>query len=77
VTDKFEQALQEFQVVINDYPDSRKVPDALLKLGYCNYELQRWDAARDVLKRVQDEFEGTTAAQLADQRMKRMEEEGH
>jgi tol-pal system protein YbgF len=77
VTDKFEQALQEFQVVINDYPDSRKVPDALLKLGYCNYELQRWDAARDVLKRVQDEFEGTTAAQLADQRMKRMDEEGH
>ena len=43
---QFEQALADFEVVINDYPRSRKVPDALLKMGYCNYELKRWDAAR-------------------------------
>lgn len=77
VTAEFDEALREFQVVVNDYPRSRKVPDALLKMGYCNYELERWDAARQALRRVQTEFGDTTAARLAEQRLSRMEDEGH
>ncbi len=76
VTRKFTEALTSFEVVINDYPRSRKVPDALLKMGYCNYELERWDAARASLTRVQSDYPETTAARLAGQRLKRMEEEG-
>ena len=76
VTQGFERALGEFEIVITRYPTSRKVPDALLKVGYCNYELQQWDAARDALERVQGEFPETTAARLAGQRLERMEEEG-
>ena len=75
VTDKFDSALQEFEVVINKYPRSRKVPDALLKIGYSNYELERWDAARSSLARVQSEYPDTTAARLAEQRLKRMDDE--
>lgn len=75
VTDKFDSALQEFEVVINKYPRSRKVPDALLKIGYSNYELERWDAARGSLARVQSEYPDTTAARLAEQRLKRMDDE--
>jgi len=75
VTQKFTTALREFQVVIDRFPGSRKVPDALLKIGYCNYELKRWDAARTALARVQAEFPETTAARLAGQRLQRMEEE--
>jgi TolA-binding protein len=52
------------------------VPDALLKMGYCNYELKQWEAARTSLKRVQAEFAETTAARLAGQRLERMDEEG-
>ncbi|HWM28865.1 MAG TPA: tol-pal system protein YbgF [Woeseiaceae bacterium] len=77
VTDQFDDALREFSVVVNDYPRSRKVPDALLKAGYANYELQRWDAARAALSRVQQEHADTTAARLAEQRLNRMTEEGH
>lgn len=77
VTDKFEEALTEFQVVINQHPESRKVPDALLKMGYCNYELERWNDARASLTRVQSEYSDTTAARLAQQRLGRMDEEGH
>lgn len=77
VTDQFEEALAQFAVVINDYPRSRKVPDALLKTGYCNYELARWDDARAALMRVQDEYSDTTAARLAEQRIKRMQDEGN
>jgi tol-pal system protein YbgF len=76
VTQAFDRALGEFEVVITRYPSSRKVPDALLKMGYCNYELEQWGAARDALKRVQGEFPETTAARLAGQRLERMEEEG-
>lgn len=77
VTEQFDKALTQFSVVINKYPRSRKVADALLKMGYCNYELEQWDAARDALSRVQQEFADTTAARLAEQRLRRMEEEGH
>ena len=76
MTQAFGQALGEFEVVITRYPNSRKVPDALLKVGYCNYELKQWDEARAALKRVQGEFPETTAARLAGQRLQRMTEEG-
>lgn len=77
VTEQFEQALREFQVVIERFPRSRKVPDALLKMGYCNYELGNWDQARAALSRVQREFADTTAARLAQQRLQQMADEGH
>jgi tol-pal system protein YbgF len=76
VTDQFGDALAQFSIVIDQYPESRKVPDALLKMGYCNYELERWNDARAALTRVQTEYAGTTAARLAEQRLNRMDEEG-
>lgn len=76
VTEKFSEALAEFEAVITAYPRSTKVPDAHLKMGYCNYELKSWDAARASLTRVQADYPETTAARLAGQRLKRMEEEG-
>lgn len=77
VTDQFEDALKQFSVVISKHPDSRKVPDALLKMGYCNYELERWNNARTALERVQNDYAETTAARLAEQRLARMQEEKH
>ena len=76
VTQKFRDALGEFKIVIDKFPRSRKVPDALLKMGYCSYELKRWDSARASLARVQTDYPETTAARLAGQRLKRMDEEG-
>ncbi len=76
VTQNYDRALTEFQTVIDTYPRSRKVPDALLKMGYCNYELKSWEDARASLARVQADYPETTAARLAGQRLKRMEEEG-
>jgi tol-pal system protein YbgF len=72
----FDRALGEFAVVIDSYPGSNKVPDALLKIGYCNYSLQRWDDARTALSKVQTDYPTTTAARLADQYLRRMESEG-
>jgi len=72
----YEQALSDFRVVVDDHPRSTKVPDALLKMGLCNYNLQRWDDARLTLTRVQQEYAETTAARLAGQYLDRMESEG-
>ena len=77
VTDQFEDALAQFQSVLSRYPRSRKLPDALLKIGYSNYELGRWDAARAALENVRDEYSDSTAARLAQQRLQRMVDEGH
>ena len=41
----------DFRVVLDKYPDSRKIPDALLKIGYCNYELKNYSEARTALRR--------------------------
>ena len=76
VTQQFDLALSEFEVVIESFPESRKVPDALLKIGYCNYELERWEDARESLTRVQAQYAESTAARLAGQRIQRMDEEG-
>lgn len=77
VTERFEEALIQFQVVISAYPRSRKIPDALLKIGYSNYELGQWDSARAALEKVREDYPESTAATLADQRLKRMDDEGH
>ena len=70
-------ALFAFQLVLDEYPGSNKVPDALLKIGFCNYELRQWSAARDALQRVVREFPATTAARLATQRLELiMQEQG-
>lgn len=77
VTDRFDEALIQFQLVLSGYPRSRKIPDALLKIGYANYELGHWEAARQALEQVRDEHADSTAARLAEQRLQRMDDEGH
>ena len=77
VTDRFEEALIQFQIVLSGYPRSRKLPDALLKIGYSNYELGRWNDARAALMKVREDHAESTAARLADQRIKRMDDENH
>ena len=73
---EYSEALIQFQLVLSAYPRSRKLPDALLKIGYSHYELQQWDRARQALERVTSEFADSTAATLAAQRLRRMDEEG-
>ena len=77
VAQKYKEALPEFEAVIAKYPQSRKIPDALLKVGYCNDELKHYDAARKALSTVVRDYKETTAARLAGQRLQTMASEGH
>jgi len=72
VGQEYEKALAQFQLVIEKYPQSGKLADALLKIGYSNYELRRWDPARRALDTVVQNYPETTAARLAAQRLEQM-----
>ncbi|MDP6674906.1 MAG: tol-pal system protein YbgF [Gammaproteobacteria bacterium] len=75
VSQDYQTALPAFQLVLDRYPDSRKTPDALLKIGYCNYELGLSADAQKALSGVVERFPETTAARLASQRLDRMKSE--
>ena len=66
-----------FQRVIDKYPQSRKRPDALLKIGYCQYELKQWDLAKRTLSLAATQFPETPAGHLAQQRLDKMATEQH
>ena len=77
VTKRYDRALEEFNTVINRYPTSSKVPDARLKIGYTQYELEQYDESRVTLTRLRSQFPNSTVAGLAQERLERLEREGH
>ena len=73
VRGQYTEALPEFRKVIESYPQSAKLPDALLKVGFCQAELGDRAAARTSLQEVMRQFPDTTAARLASQRLDRLQ----
>ena len=72
VSKQFKPALAEFQKVIKDYPDSNKLADAWLRVGYCNAELGQTDAARKAFATVTEQYPESEAAKRALARLKQM-----
>ena len=73
----FPAALSAFEGVLTGFPGARKSPDALLKAGYCHYELGHFDLARSAPARGTKDYPDSTAAVEASERLKRMTAEGH
>jgi tol-pal system protein YbgF len=69
VTRDFQNAAASFQTVLDRWPDSRKGPDALLKLGYTQAELGHTAQARSTLASVSTRYPGSDAANLAAARL--------
>lgn len=76
VTRAFKQSIVEFNKVLNNYPNSPKQADALLKIGYCYYELKDFAKARESLQAVTSRFPNTTPARLAAKRLQQLKSEG-
>lgn len=66
---EYEQAAAVFQGVISNWPESNKVPDALLKLGYTQAEQGRIPAARTTLQQVITKHPASDAAKKATERL--------
>ena len=67
---EFEQALTEYNNVINNFPESQKVNDAYLKIGFTLYELGEMAEARERLQELIDRQPGATVTRLAEERLK-------
>ncbi|MDB4953757.1 MAG: tol-pal system protein YbgF [Myxococcales bacterium] len=65
----YPHALIEFRATIETYPRGNKVPDALLKVGYCYQALGKTDKARAVLEQVVNLYPKTEPAALAAKRL--------
>lgn len=76
VTADYVAAMTQFKKMIADFPDSAKVPDAMLKIAYCQYEQQAFAEARATLQSVINTYPGTTPSRLAEQRLQQMQSEG-
>jgi len=73
---QYSQAIDRFDVVIFQFPASRKVPDARLRKGFALYELQRYAEARQELNQVEAEYRGRSIAALARRRIEQMNNAG-
>jgi tol-pal system protein YbgF len=67
---EFQQALQEYNNVVNLFPQSQKVNDALLKIGFTLFELGDMAAAKIQLQELSENQPGSTVARMADERLK-------
>lgn len=65
----YQHALVEFRATIETYPRGNKVPDALLKVGYCYSALGQADKARAVLEQVVNLYPKSEPAALAAKRL--------
>ncbi|MGP1667026.1 MAG: tol-pal system protein YbgF [Rhodanobacter sp.] len=73
VTMNYPVALETFQSLLSQFPQSEKAADALLKVGYSQLELKQVDAAQATLTAVGNRYPGTNAANLAKERLRRIQ----
>lgn len=70
VTQNYRVALDTFATLLSRFPTNQKAPDALLKTGYCQYELKQWGEAEGTLNDVVARYPDTTVARLASGRLR-------
>ena len=71
VTHDLDSAAAAFRNVTQRYPNSRKTPDAMLKLGYTQIDQKKTAEGRVTLTQVVQKYPGTDAARLAADRLQR------
>lgn len=72
VNSYFEQALVEYNALVQQYPESHKLLQATLKAAFCQHELGRIGQAKMQLEEIIQLYPGTTAASLAQDRLTRI-----
>jgi len=68
----FKQAIQDYRKLIDNYPQSPKLAEAMLKIGYSEYELKNNQAAQASLEQLIKSYPGTTEAGQAQNLLKKI-----
>lgn len=66
---RYEEARAAYEIIINQYGDSPKLPDAMYGLGLAHQGLGNIDQARRLLNDIKRRFPNTGVANLADTRL--------
>ena len=66
----FVNALEEFESIQTQFPDSGKIPETFLKSGFCHFELGNFQQAKQILNLVMNQYPNTSVARLAVQKLK-------
>ena len=66
----YELALKSFGILLDQYSDSSKAPDALLKSGYCQLELKNTTAGKQTLEQVIVKYPTSPVAEMARSRLR-------
>jgi tol-pal system protein YbgF len=77
VTRDYDHAAPCFEKVLSAWPNSRKAADALLKLGYTQFEQKHVALARATLQQVVVRYPGSDAAKLASERLQKIPADAH
>ncbi len=67
--ERLEDALSQFETLIEDFPDSDQVPDAWYKKGYILERLGNQEDAREIYEDILEVFAGTPAALAAERQL--------
>ena len=65
-----------FAKVVENYPNSSKIADARLKIGYCYYSIKKWKEARFIFSDIVKKYPNTSLSQLAEKKIESMNVEG-
>lgn len=76
VNGEYKKAISNFQQVLTNFAKSEKAPEAYLKIGYAQYALKQYGQAKQTFQAVMTRYPNSTAADLAKQRLARMNNEG-
>lgn len=73
----FTASREAYRKLQRDYPQSARLADGQLKLGYIEYDTGQWVKAREFLNDVVKRYPGTNAAIQAGKKLAKMKQEGH
>lgn len=77
ITKEFEQAIKLYLYVAREFPDYQRAHEALLKIGYINYELENYEEAQVYLNEILDRFPASRSAFSAQRRLNKMKRDGN
>jgi tol-pal system protein YbgF len=66
----YRNAIDEFERLVRDYPQSPQVPSALLKTGYAYYEIKDSIQGRRALRTLIEKYPVSREAKLAEERLR-------
>jgi tol-pal system protein YbgF len=72
----FTQAIKDYQALLDNYPQSGKRADAMLKIGYSYQELKRSEEAKQIMERLIELYPDSTEAGQARNQLRRIKKSG-